>query len=269
LAGKLGLPFHLKELHLHKSISENAARTARLGALAHIARELRRRRTPCHGVVMAHHADDQAETVLMRIFRGCGLDGLSAMSAESRIGDLMILRPLLHVRRLELRDYLSDIGQSWREDRTNATGQYLRNRIRNELLPRIELLYPQAVASLVRLAHVAAEAHGVITAAAEKAILHVAAPRKKSLTLPRRALRRAPAAVATEVLRRLIAAVPGSTRVADFERLDQALHLARGNEGQKQVELGGGLVLTVRGGADGTVILTHATRPPRKQRGRR
>lgn len=85
------------------------------------------------GVLLAHHADDQAETVLHRLIRGSGPAGLAGMSARTRIGGLTVLRPLLDIGREDLRGYLNRIGQEWREDATNASNQYLRNRLRKWL----------------------------------------------------------------------------------------------------------------------------------------
>jgi tRNA(Ile)-lysidine synthase len=86
-----------------------------------------------NGVILAHHADDQAETVLHRLIRGSGPAGLAGMLPQTRIDGLFILRLLLAVRRKDLRKYLSDIGQSWREDASNESDHYLRNRLRRWL----------------------------------------------------------------------------------------------------------------------------------------
>lgn len=85
------------------------------------------------GVLLAHHADDQAETVLHRLIRGSAPTGLAGMSPRASIGGLIVLRPLLDVRRDELRTYLNRIGQQWREDASNQSNQYLRNRLRKWL----------------------------------------------------------------------------------------------------------------------------------------
>jgi hypothetical protein len=82
------------------------------------------------GVLLAHHADDQAETVLHRLLRGSGLSGLAGMSGRATVGGLLILRPLLAERRAELRHYLREIPQPWREDDSNRSPKYLRNRLR-------------------------------------------------------------------------------------------------------------------------------------------
>lgn len=85
------------------------------------------------GVLLAHHADDQAETVLHRLIRGSGPSGVVGMSPRTRIGGLTVVRPLLETSREDLRRYLKSVGQEWREDATNASNQYLRNRLRKWL----------------------------------------------------------------------------------------------------------------------------------------
>jgi tRNA(Ile)-lysidine synthase len=92
------------------------------------------------GVILAHHADDQAETVLLRLLRGSGPAGLRGMAERARAGELSILRPLLGVRRDVLRSWLGETGQAWREDESNASGAYARNRVRRLLARHPELL---------------------------------------------------------------------------------------------------------------------------------
>jgi tRNA(Ile)-lysidine synthase len=85
------------------------------------------------GVILAHHAEDQAETILQRLLRGSGAVGLGGMRTSARINGVRVLRPLLGVRRDDLRKYLRERDQAWREDPSNASGVYLRNRLRQLL----------------------------------------------------------------------------------------------------------------------------------------
>ena len=101
----------------------------------------------------AHHADDQAETVLFRVLRGTGVAGLAGIPESGECG---LVRPLLPFWRAELRAYARENGLRWRRDPTNRTAGPARNRIRNDLIPRIEsTLAPAARRSLVRLARLA------------------------------------------------------------------------------------------------------------------
>jgi tRNA(Ile)-lysidine synthase len=244
LAHKLGLPCVARRLKLPPRSSEDAARQKRLQALAAMCRSRK-----CAGVVMAHHADDQAETVLMRVFRGTGIDGLAAMTPRAPIAGMTVFRPLLRVRRAALRDYLQHIRQTWREDETNATDQFLRNRLRLQVMPLIESLWPRAVDALGRLALLAGEAQDLVRAAARRCMDETPAWRhNRMIQFPRDALRRLPPAVASEVLRQLIAALGGSLESADFERMREAVRVLSGHHGGKTVQLEAGITLSTHGG---------------------
>ncbi len=97
------------------------------------------------GVILAHHADDLAETVLHRLLRGGAATGLAGMAASGTVGGLLILRPMLAVRREMLRQTLTEQGQPFREDASNASDDYLRNRLRKILL-RFPDLVPELLA---------------------------------------------------------------------------------------------------------------------------
>ena len=125
---------------------EDAARELRYAFLERTARAI-----GADAIALAHHAGDQAETVLLHAARGSDLRGLCAM--RSRRGNLV--RPLLGTTAQELRAYLSEIGQTWREDGTNADVEYPRNRVRHRVLPELERACPGAQAALVRLARAA------------------------------------------------------------------------------------------------------------------
>lgn len=123
---------------------EVAAREARHGFFRSIMAE--------HGfgrLALAHHMGDQAETVLLRLIRGAGAAGLSAMAPAEGSG---IVRPLLCLTRGEIREYCRIYGVEWREDASNADTAIPRNKVRHEVLPRIEELNPSAVRAICRAA---------------------------------------------------------------------------------------------------------------------
>jgi tRNA(Ile)-lysidine synthase len=113
-------------------------------------------------IVTGHTLDDQAETVLMRLIRGAGLRGLGGIHPRIAVEDDEggtggeIVRPLLAFRRRELEAYLSDVGQSWREDATNSDEKFTRNRVRKLVLPLLEKEFNPSVAeNLAELAEIA------------------------------------------------------------------------------------------------------------------
>jgi tRNA(Ile)-lysidine synthase len=139
-AGERGLAFGLVQLALGSGATETAAREARLEALEQL-----RRRARASVVLLAHHADDQAETVLMRALRGSGPAGLAGMPA--RRGP--VVRTLLPFRRDELARYVLEHRIEVWHDPANADERHLRSWIRSDLLPRIEARLPGVRESLL------------------------------------------------------------------------------------------------------------------------
>ena len=137
------------EARLHGWNLEDAARRLRYQFFASAAK--------AHGlnrVVVAHTANDQAETVLSHLLRGTGLTGLAGIYPAAGL----IVRPLIETRREELLDYLSELGQSWREDSSNQDTTRMRARIRHQLVPLLLRDFDgAAVTRLARLARHARE----------------------------------------------------------------------------------------------------------------
>lgn len=104
-------------------------------------------------IVLAQHADDQAETVLMRLLRGSGATGLSGMEYRNQYG---YIRPLLDISRKEIVSWLVNEGIPWREDESNNDTAFLRNRIRHELLPLLETYNPNIRQTLLTTAEILA-----------------------------------------------------------------------------------------------------------------
>ncbi|MGC4003532.1 MAG: tRNA lysidine(34) synthetase TilS [Pirellulales bacterium] len=121
-------------------------------------------------VVTGHTADDRIETTLQRILRGTGIAGLNGIPRVRELSPgISLIRPLLTLRREELRGYLREIEQPWREDESNADPVFLRNRIRNELLPTLLRDYDAtADEALLRLAESAAETQAALEEMVER-----------------------------------------------------------------------------------------------------
>lgn len=131
---------------------ETAAREMRYAFLEQVRRE-----RDLDVIATAHQADDQAETVLMRLLRGTGVEGLAAMRPRAR-GSLPLIRPLLFATRREIEDYCTARGLKPRQDATNAEPDCTRNRLRLETLPRLAAEYnPRLVQALCQLAAICAE----------------------------------------------------------------------------------------------------------------
>ena len=201
LAEKLGVPSEIGRMVVRERMEERgesletAARHARHEFFAQCALKHR-----CRRVLLAHHADDQAETVLWNLLRGS--HGLKGMREEQSItvGSgvvLRMVRPLLAVRHAALVDWLTARSHRWREDASNLEPVAVRNRLRNEALPLLaEISGRDAVAALVRAAADAAAREERDREAVERAKLidpqgrlHLPELRKLPLDLQRTALR--------------------------------------------------------------------------------
>ncbi len=156
LAESLGLPFDLGHWRPDRPAHFEAdARKARYAWLAEVAR-----RRGASVVAVGHTRDDQAETILHRVVRGTGPHGLAGIPRCRRLADgVTLARPLLDVGRADLRDYLNRLGQTWREDATNADPSRTRARLRHDLLPRLAADFnPDVAGALVRLGALARSA---------------------------------------------------------------------------------------------------------------
>lgn len=130
---------------------EAAARAARYAALRAVLRA-------GDVLVTAHHQDDQAETLLLRLLRGSGVAGLAAMRELMSFAPGQLWRPLLHTPRATIRAYAAAQGLAWIDDPHNVDPRYARSWLRAEILPRLTQRWPQAAESLARAAQHAREA---------------------------------------------------------------------------------------------------------------
>lgn len=148
LAKKYDLPFQLGSTK-QKLASEADFRTARYSWLGKMAQRL-----GCERIVTAHHADDQAETVLFNLVRGSGLAGLGGMSELNG----QIWRPFLRVPKKDIANYAKKYKLTWLDDPTNTNPKYARNRLRINILPELAKINPQITKALLRTARQAGEA---------------------------------------------------------------------------------------------------------------
>ena len=139
------VPFYAARAELAGRTDEAAARAARFSLFRNRMAE-----TGADGLLLAHNADDQAETFLMRLIRGSGPDGLDCMKAEDETAGIRIFRPMLELRRHEIREALSTGGIRWREDSTNSETRYFRNRVRQTILPEMDNMCPGTVERICR-----------------------------------------------------------------------------------------------------------------------
>ena len=233
LARSLELRCFTGRLELGVDAGETRARIARYRWLRQMRRELEAR-----WIVTAHHADDQRETILMRLLRGSGPAGLAGMQARSRD----ILRPLLPFSRAIITGYAERHGLTWWEDPSNRQPRHLRGWIRAELLPHLEARLPDLPAKLAETRRHAARNRQAWDAALKGwpgLDFHLAKGRASIRLSAIRALPEALAGTLTEAMIRRAGGPAGSTRVR------RALAALKDAPSGSRSDLGQGWLLTL------------------------
>ncbi len=204
IAARLGIPAEVATVVVEGGDSpEAAARAARYRAL-----EVHANRHGAHRIAVAHTADDQAETVLMRILEGAGVHGLAGIPPVRG----RIIRPLIAEQRVALRAFLIESGLPWIEDPSNQDRRFLRNRIRHQLLPQLADSYnPAIIEALGRTGRLVAATKSALETVAAGELDRLGTMVADELLLPLAEMEALPREVAAEVLR-LGAARMGSRR---------------------------------------------------------
>jgi tRNA(Ile)-lysidine synthase len=217
LAWKLGAPCVDDEVDVPAGAPrdrvsvEMAARQARHAFFRRVIRD-----TGADAVALAHTADDEAETLVLRLLRGSGTQGLGGIAASTEIAGLRIVRPLCEVTRAEIEGFLRAHGIAWREDATNRDLSIPRNRVRHELLPLLERSYQPAIRRVLsRTAALLRDQAEALEPLVARAWLRA---RREDVALDARGLRRCPPAVRRMVLMRWL-----RERGVPEERLDMRL----------------------------------------------
>ncbi len=154
---------------------EDAARQARYQAFSAATLDSQAR-VAIKSIALAHHADDQVETLLLALSRGAGVAGLAAMPAQWQRAGLQWYRPLLEVPGQLLRDWLQAQGQGWVEDPSNQDARYTRNRIRAQLLPALAQCFPQFRTTFARSSRHAAQAQELLAEVAVQDLQQLGEP---------------------------------------------------------------------------------------------
>ena len=214
-------------------------------SLEDAARELRYRffneilaKHSAQRIATAHTLNDQAETVIMRFIRGSGSQGLAGIRPLS--GN--IIRPLINVTKLEAREYLQSKSVSWREDSTNSSDEFLRNRVRNELIPLLESYNPAVEQVLSRVAAVCAAEADFISAEADKRFRKIARVIAEGVFGDTEKLLGEPQAIRLSVMRKSILAVKGDLNSVSAKHLFSIDEVLRSGESSAEVNLPGGVV---------------------------
>ena len=194
---------------------EMAAREARYDFLARTAKRL-----GAAAIATAHTADDQAETVLLKLLRGAGPAGLAGIPPETKAAGVRVVRPILNASRRDVIAYLQRHKLAWREDETNRDRGFLRNRVRHELLPLLERGFnPKIRAVLARTADILRAEDDWMNAAARKVMDRAAA--RKGHALRWDSLRDQPLALRRRAIRIWLAREGVPVGNVDFDMVDR------------------------------------------------
>jgi tRNA(Ile)-lysidine synthase len=193
-------------------------------------------------IALGHHADDNAELILMFMLRGCGPAGFSGIPP---IRDGIIIRPLIRLTRKDILSYLEATELRSLSDRSNQDNRFLRNRIRNKLIPHLQKYYnPQIVPALNRLSDILREESTWMTGVTASHYNDVQRPEGKGqCQLSAVKLMRLPKAARRRVIRMAISEVKGDLRRITFAHVEAILRLIESKRQRPVVALPGGLAV--------------------------
>ena len=180
-------------------------------------------------ISVAHHKDDQAESILAHIIRGSGLNGLAGMSVVSFEYDIPVVRPLLDVTKENVLAYLSAKHISYCIDFTNENVQYQRNRIRHRIIPELEAINPNVVDAIVRLGNSVHEDLLVISDLTEQAFEKLVTIGADGVSLSRRALRQESLSIQRRLWQRLVSTVDSDITLTSAHQ-EQLLDIVKSGE---------------------------------------
>ncbi len=215
------VPAYAKEHHMGL---EEAARELRYACFAQAAAQTD---ASVKKIALAHHADDNAETMLFQMVRGSGVRGIGGMRVKRKIGDeLTLIRPLLNVTRYEIEEYLRDRGETYRIDATNRNTDYSRNRIRHEVLPQLVQINSQAVMHMAQSARQLAELADYLDEEAGRIVMRVCTKEKDTCLVCGELFEEYPAVLQGEVLHLIIGEMAGSRKNIGSVHIEAVKNLA-------------------------------------------
>jgi tRNA(Ile)-lysidine synthase len=258
LAAGLGLPCVCDEVSVPRFLlaqpmsAQDAARMLRYQFLVKTSKL-----EYCQRIATAHSADDQAETVLMRVLRGAGPDGLAGIPPKR---DGTIIRPLIAVWRSEIMAYLEEHRLPYRTDASNLDSKYLRNEIRNEVMPLLERHNPNLRQSLANVGTIMTDVAAHLARLADEALPRLV--KRASLgqfVLDSAALDRYDDALRRSVFRKLFEALRPDLAPLPFQHVESILSLVRRGQVGASVELPGGAAARLEHGV--LILACGATAP--------
>lgn len=237
-ARKLGIPITLERIDVPKFVEESGlseeegARRVRYEFLDRTADAVGASR-----IALGHNADDQAETVLMRLIRGGGMRGLSGIPP---VRSNRFIRPLIRITRRQIEEFLRELGQDYRIDSSNLKPIYTRNRIRLELIPMLSRYNPNISAVLARTGEILAAEDELLSQIADDELNRRLIERTKGhVRLSIEGFDELHMAIRRRIIRRAIEMAKGDLLNVDLTHIDSVLRMISGERPNAEVDLPG------------------------------
>ena len=228
----LGLPFYTATIDVpklseeQKLSEETIGRQVRYQWLTDIAQS-----EGYDYIAVAHHKDDQAESILAHLIRGTGLNGLTGMAVVTNDYSIPVVRPLLDVTKEELLLYLKEKDISYCVDRTNEDVRYQRNRIRHRIIPELETINPNVVNTIVRLGNSVREDVILISQLTDTAFNELVTISEEGASISRRGLRKESLAIQRRLWQRLVSILDPEIKLTTAHQ-EQLLDIVNTGEGK-------------------------------------
>lgn len=234
LANNMGFDFRIKHASMddyakkQKISPEDAGRRLRYEFFDEIAKNFESPK-----IATAHIKDDQAETVLMRMIRGTGAEGLAAMDFKNR----NIIRPLLNFEKSELLAYLHENNINYATDQTNFESDYTRNYIRNEIFPKMEEINPNVIDSFYKLSQLVRDDIEIIDSLIEEIFASLATIKPdKSISYDRESFENQTNPIKAKLIRQGIFKIKGEVKDISKDNIDKFISLSKLDTGKEIIK---------------------------------
>ncbi|MCS1352392.1 tRNA lysidine(34) synthetase TilS [Mechercharimyces sp. CAU 1602] len=226
-------------LATEKGNLQDTARQLRYEAFVKIAKQ-----TGATKLAVAHHADDQVETIIMRLLRGTGVAGLQGIPVTRSLPPVTVIRPLLGVERSHIEQYCEQEGIMPRQDSSNQSLKYTRNRIRQQVVPLLQQMEPRVKEHLISLAEMVSKEEEAWRLYVEQAKKDVVVTEEAGrVVLACEQLLLLPLALQRRLIKLILKCLSSSTEQEEtFTAITQTLYLAQHAEPSVSVDLAGGVV---------------------------
>jgi len=223
---------------------QDAARQFRYQSFKEIALE-----TGADKIVLAHHQDDQVETVLQHLIRGCGLEGLGGMDPILDLGDgCLVIRPLLPFSRSNIETYAKEMGITHREDRTNRESKYERNFIRHRIVPLLLEKNPNLMTTISEMTTYLREDESLLSETTNGVFDEMASfPEAGRIEIDAASFGKLHPSIRKRVIRKAYSHLNGSTRGLNSDQLIRIDQMSSGSKREGEYSLPNGICFEKRG----------------------